>query len=60
MKKLLLSALIVVSTLTCIAPANALSPKSTNQSSISKENQVAQAKLADRGKPGNPIPAGRR
>lgn len=61
MKKLLVSALIVVSTFTCIAPeARAFSLKSTNEYSISNDNQVAVAALADRGKPPNPVPAGRR
>ncbi|BAZ10859.1 hypothetical protein NIES4071_26830 [Calothrix sp. NIES-4071] len=60
MKKLLVSALIVVSTFICIAPeARAFSLKSTNESSISNDKQVV-ARLADRGKPSNPIPAGRR
>ena len=60
MKKTLLFALIVVSTLTCIAPASALSPKSTIKESISNSRQVTVAKPAYRGKPRNPIPAGRR
>lgn len=61
MKKLLVSALIVVSTFTCIAPeARAFSLKSTNESSISNDKQVVVTGLADRGKPSNPIPAGRR
>ncbi|MBD2771326.1 hypothetical protein [Iningainema tapete] len=58
MKKSLFFALAVVSTLTCISPAYA--KVTTNQLTISNNKQVTQANPADRGKPSNPIPAGRR
>ncbi|TWH43991.1 hypothetical protein [Dulcicalothrix desertica] len=60
MKKLLFSALIVVSTFTCLAPSARALPRPKNLYNISNDRQAIVVQLADRGKPGNPIPAGRR
>lgn len=82
-KKSLLCAFAVISTLIQIAPASAevpknhndsscraaqpqkkcdgmLSPKPKTQSTIPNQKPVIAAQPADRGKPGNPVAAGRR
>lgn len=68
MKKILLFALVIVSTLTCIAPkVGAFSPKNHNNfsyCSASRSNRangkVTAPKPTDRGKPKKLVPAGSR